>query len=95
MFSLPLVLCLCADLKRRRDLLVFGVPLGLVLVGWVMDGFFNGMFNPMWPVCAAAVMTAATSRVESVGAVSVSARQTRSNAAVGPCAEVAVGSHGC
>lgn len=63
-FSLPLVLCLRADLRKRRDLLVFGVPMGLVLVAWVMDGFFNGMYNPMWPVCAAAVMTAATSPLQ-------------------------------
>lgn len=63
-FSLPLLLCLRADLRRRVDLLVYGVPLGLVLVAWVMDGFFNGMYNPMWVVSAAAVMAAATSPVQ-------------------------------
>ncbi len=60
-FSLPLMLVLASDLRRRRDLLVFGVPLGLVLSGWVMDGLFNGMLNPMWLVSAAALMTSATS----------------------------------
>jgi hypothetical protein len=59
-FSLPLVLVLNANLKKCRDLFVFGVPLALVLVGWTMDGLFNGMFHPIWSVVAAAVMTAAT-----------------------------------
>jgi len=61
-YSMPLVMALCSNLRKRRELLFYGLPLSLVLVGWVMDGLFNGMFNPMWPVCAAAVMTAVTNR---------------------------------
>jgi hypothetical protein len=64
-YSMPLVMVLCSNLRKRRELLFYGLPLGLVLVGWVMDGLFNGMFNPMWPVCAAAVMTVAANRSQS------------------------------
>lgn len=59
-FSLPLILILKEDLRKRDELFVFGVPLALVLVGWIMDSLFNGMFNPLWPVVSAALMSAAS-----------------------------------
>jgi len=61
-FSLPLILVVLSDWRQRRDLFLFGVPLGLVCIAFVMDGLFNGMFNPLWVICSAAVMTAATEK---------------------------------
>ncbi len=54
-FSLPLSLTMTRAAWSRGPIRTYGIPIGCVCVLHVIDGLFNGMYNPMYVLSAGAV----------------------------------------
>ena len=81
-FSCPLALTMTRAAWRSAPVRTYGIPIGCVCVLHVVDGLFNGMYNPMYVLSAGAVAGCCLQAATVTGTQGNAARATRQKSGV-------------